>query len=151
MSLYLIKLRYTKKIATLFYLKKIFNKIYHCKLLQRDYKTMSVNTFNEMIKHSQSLTPDEQLRLATILIENLSKKPITIQPPVWEKLHHLVSALFPKKKAEYTTDREANTQAQNRWRAFFENTALPTEDFMQERVDFPPQRRELFKVIHAIL
>jgi virulence-associated protein VagC len=40
--------------------------------------------------------------------------------------------------------REAKNQAANRWRTFFENTALPTEDFMSERVDLPPQTRELF-------
>jgi hypothetical protein len=39
---------------------------------------------------------------------------------------------------------EAKNQPANRWRAFFENTALPTEDFMPERVDLEPQTRELF-------
>lgn len=30
------------------------------------------------------------------------------------------------------------------WREFFNNSDRPTEDFMQERVDLPPQTREIF-------
>ncbi len=108
---------------------------------------MSANTFNDIIKYSESLTSDEQLRLATILIENVCQTQITIQHPVWQNLHRLVSALFPIKKAQTKllyTHQEAKNQPANRWRAFFENTALPTEDFMPERVDLPPQTRELF-------
>jgi hypothetical protein len=109
---------------------------------------MSANTFNDIIKYSESLTPDEQLRLATILIENVCQTPITIHHPVWQNLHRLVSALFPRKKAQtnlLSIHQEATkNQSANRWRAFFENTALPTEDFMPERVDLPPQTRELF-------
>ena len=28
------------------------------------------------------------------------------------------------------------------WQDFFEKTALPSDDFMEERVDLPPQQRE---------
>jgi antitoxin VapB len=28
------------------------------------------------------------------------------------------------------------------WNDFFEKTALPSDDFMEERVDLPPQQRE---------
>jgi antitoxin VapB len=28
------------------------------------------------------------------------------------------------------------------WKNFFDKTPLPSEDFMQERVDLPPQRRK---------
>ena len=30
------------------------------------------------------------------------------------------------------------------WRDFFEEVPLPSEDFMNERVDLEPQKRELF-------
>ena len=30
------------------------------------------------------------------------------------------------------------------WDDFFQNTPLPTNDFMNERVDLPPQKRENF-------
>ena len=108
---------------------------------------MSANTFNDIIKHSESLTPNEQLRLATILIENVCQTRITIHHQVWQNLHNLVSALFPRKKAQtnlLSPHREAKNHPANRWRAFFDNTALPTEDFMPERVDLEPQTRELF-------
>lgn len=28
------------------------------------------------------------------------------------------------------------------WQSFFEQTPLPSEDFMEERVDLPPQERD---------
>jgi hypothetical protein len=57
---------------------------------------MSANTFNDIIKYSESLTPDEQLRLATILIENVCKTRITIHHPVWQKSSRICS--IPQKK-----------------------------------------------------
>jgi hypothetical protein len=108
---------------------------------------MSANTFNEIIKYSESLTPNEQLRLATILIENVCQTRITIQHSVWKNLQSLVSALFPRKNLQTNllrTHFDAKNQPANHWRAFFENTALPTEDFMLDRVDLPPQTREFF-------
>ena len=36
-------------------------------------------------------------------------------------------------------------RTETRWREFFEETARPTADFMQERVDLAPQLREIFE------
>jgi hypothetical protein len=115
--------------------------------LGKGKNNMNANTFNSIIKYSDSLTPDEQLRLATILIEKVCQTQITIHHSVWQNLHRLVSSLFLEKKAPtkiLPTHQEADNQPANRWRAFFKSTPLPTEDFMQERVDLPPQTRELF-------
>ena len=43
---------------------------------------------------------------------------------------------------EYTPDPcSASIQA---WEEFFADPARPTADFMQERIDLPPQKRDLF-------
>jgi hypothetical protein len=105
------------------------------------------NTSFDILKHSESLTPDEQLRLATQLIEKVCQTQITIHLPVWQNLYRLVFSLRPGKKAStkvLRTQQQADKQSASRWRAFFESTALPTEDFMQQRIDLPPQTRELF-------
>jgi len=102
-----------------------------------------MNTFNDIVNVSESLTPDEQLRLAAILIEKVSQTQMAIQHQVWQNLQNLVSSGL-KKRSTKVIPQEVKSQSANRWRAFFNNTALPTEDFMQERVDLPAQTRELF-------
>jgi hypothetical protein len=91
---------------------------------------MSVSTFNEIIKYTESLTLDEQLQLAAYLIEKAR------QTPTWQNMRGLV--------AFSTLGKEANKPPVNRWQAFFESTERLTEDFMQERIDLPPQTREIF-------
>lgn len=44
---------------------------------------------------------------------------------IWKKGDHVI--LSPKPKS---------------WKDFFEKVPLPSEDFMKERVDLPPQKRE---------
>jgi hypothetical protein len=56
-------------------------------------------------------------------------------------------SLRPGKKASpkvWRTQQQADKQLATRWRTFFESAALPTEDFMPQRIDLPPQTRELF-------
>jgi len=77
---------------------------------------MSVSTFNEIIKYTESLTLDEQLRLAAYLIEKAR------QTPTWQNLRGLVAL----EKEPQTFQREANKQPENRWQAFFESTERPT-------------------------
>ncbi len=36
-------------------------------------------------------------------------------------------------------------QTKSGWREFFSDSRRPSEDFMMERIDLPPQARELFK------
>jgi len=95
---------------------------------------MNANTFDEIIKSSESLTLDQQLRLATILIEKFRNQTVTFHPS-WQHLHQLISSMTVEK---------TNQPSINHWRTFFESSQRPTEDFMSERVDLPPQIREIF-------
>ena len=95
---------------------------------------MNANTFDEIIKSSESLTLDQQLRLATILIEKVRNQTVAFHP-TWQHLHQLISS-SPVEKAHQSPV--------NHWRAFFEKNQKPTEDFISKRVDLPPQTRELF-------
>jgi hypothetical protein len=97
---------------------------------------MNVTTFDEIIKHTESLTLDEQLQLAAYLIEKARKT----KKNTWQN----VREFYIGKKDQISTEPETNKQATNRWRAFFESTEFPTKDFMQERVDLPAQTREIF-------
>ncbi len=81
-----------------------------------------MNTFNDIVNGSESLTPDEQLRLAAILIKKVSQTQITIQHQVWQNLQNLVSSGL-KKRATKVILQEVKSQPANRWRAFFNNTA----------------------------
>ena len=93
---------------------------------------MSTTTFNEIIKSIEALTLDEQLRLAAYLIEKV------YQTLSWQ----VAISQVPEKKTQ--TRQEFAMPPANRWRVFFESTEQPTEDFMSERVNLPPQIREIF-------
>lgn len=38
----------------------------------------------------------------------------------------------------------ANENNKTDWKSFFDDSQHPSDDFMQERIDIPPQARELF-------
>jgi hypothetical protein len=71
----------------------------------------------------------------------------TRHSPTWQNLRGLVASQAQEKEAQAWVSRtqlQADKPSANRWRAFFESPERPTEDFMQERVDLPPQTREIF-------
>ncbi|MDM8557954.1 hypothetical protein [Candidatus Parabeggiatoa sp. HSG14] len=92
---------------------------------------MTTTTFNEIIKSADALTLDEQLRLAAYLVEKV------YQNSSWQ----VISSQLREKKAQTKQEIVPTT---SRWQAFFESAERPTEDFMLERVDLPPQTREIF-------
>jgi len=92
---------------------------------------MNATTFNEIIKSTETLTLDEQLRLAAYLIEKIH------QTSAWQIAISQVSGKKAQARQEFATP------PANRWRAFFESREQPTEDFMSERVDLPPQPYKL--------
>ncbi|CCQ54911.1 Prevent host death protein, Phd antitoxin [Crocosphaera watsonii WH 0005] len=95
-----------------------------------------IEALNKVMTKLEQLPESEQERIAKIILNEVEKQELTVSSSASFSLENQPFVGMWKDRKVIPSPKPTT------WEDFFEKTPLPSEDFMEQRIDLPLQTRE---------